>query len=70
MFMPGITPNQFFSNSKEGLGPKGQMFPTIIQTQESISGDYERAENLPGAFSGVGGGAAFPIPSPTCEWLL
>ena len=76
IFMQGIAPIQFFSNSKEGLSPKGQMFPTIIKTQESLSGELELAGNQPVLRSlcflgewGGGGSGAFSMLSPTCEWL-
>lgn len=39
-----------FSNPKEGLSPKSQMIPTIVQTQELLPGDLEPAGNLPTVF--------------------
>lgn len=50
-FMLSITSSQFFSDSKEGLSPKGRLFQTNIQTQEMLSGDLGPAGNLPTLFS-------------------
>lgn len=46
-----FTANRCFTNPKEGLSPRSQMFPTIVQAQELLPGDLELAGNLPTAFS-------------------